>query len=166
MIKSRGMENRRYKRHHTLDRPEYNFSYDVETPVECEIDGGQKTPAHLKFPACSKNLSVEGICLVSDKKLKKGTPVHLSLFLPETNETVAMEGEVKWSAERIETPEGDLKENSKKMFDTGIKLKEVNGDPVPQTIHYDKLFKLQWSNVLESVFGRYRLIMDERRKES
>lgn len=157
-------DHRRYKRHGAKGRLEYNFSYDVTTKMEFQIENENKIPdrAHT-FSGLSKNLSVEGLCFVSDKQLKKGTPLHLLLHLPESNEIVSMEGEVKWSEVTFAEEEDEVIID-KPLFDTGIKLSEVNGNPVHETIHYDELFNLQWSVVLESVFGRFRLIMDEKKK--
>ncbi len=164
-MKQRNQENRRYKRHSTQGQLVYNFTYDVKTEMEFQIeDKNFSSESARKFSALSKNLSAEGMCFISDKKLRKGTPLHVSLHLPESNETVDMEGEVKWS-ESCRAEERIRQQADKPLFDTGIKLWEVNGRPVSESIHYDELFKLQWSVVLESVFGKYRLIMDERKKE-
>jgi Tfp pilus assembly protein PilZ len=159
-MEPRQQEKRRYKRHRTLRQKDYDFAYSVETRMECEIEDEKKNPDHSKFNAYTQNLSAEGMCFVSEQKLTKGTPVHLSLFLPDCDEMVDMEGHVKWSLEK------QAEQDHKKIFATGIQLDEVNGQLVSESIHYDELFRLQWSVVLESVFGRYRLFIDQKKKKT
>jgi len=153
---------RKYKRHKISEDIQDNVFYNVKTKMEFHIDsyGGIE-----KYTAYTKNLSVEGLCFISDKKLDKGIPVHLSLFLPKFNEEVCMDGQVKWSKSFSRVDKNYLDIKSDDVFETGMRILMVNGCPVFESIHYDELFHLQWSALLESVFGKYRLLMDKRSNE-
>jgi len=66
-----------------------------------------------------KNLSVEGICFSSEKQLKAGTKIELSIALPESPAPIDIRGEVVWSR-----PVGGEK-GAKAIFDTGVKLVNI-----------------------------------------
>ena len=58
---------------------------------------------------------------------------------------------------------GDKK--NKQMYHIGVILALVNGKPVNESVHFDKEYGVDWSVVLESVFGSYKMLMGERYKK-
>jgi len=149
-------DNRKYKRYEQDLKVYFNFPYDLETKVEFELDKAKKTNLKgQKFSGVSLNFSTEGVCFVSAKKLFKGDKLQLDVYLPADNHPIHMEGEVCWSKEHFPS---DLPSDS---FDTGVLLKTVKGKPVGKSIYYDEKYHVYWSEVLESVLGNFRIIMQK-----
>ncbi len=134
-----------------LDLNFFDFPYDAETKLSYKVEEEDGE----KYAGKSKNIGASGLCLTSDHKLKKGQHLHLEIFLPQSRQPIHMDGEVCWCS-----PSVDLKA----MFDAGIKLKAVEGESVQESVHMDKAHHILWSNVLESVFGTFRKLVQEKHK--
>lgn len=159
-------EKRKYKRYNTEARIYFDYAYDLETKVKFEIvSQKQLKNSKKKYLAVSRNISAEGLCFVSHKGVDKGDQLFLELYLPNSVDPINMSGEVKWcdSVAGSSTYVMDDKEN-KPMFHVGVILSHVGEEPVRESIHFDKEYGVNWSVVLESVFGSYKMLMGEKYK--
>ena len=144
-------EKRQYERYDTELRVYFDRGFEVETKVKYQIlDKQKEKPISRKYAALSKNVSAEGLSFVSSQQLEKGDYLHLEVYLPTAIRPVRMEGEVRWS-----NPVAKEKHQGP-LFQTGVLLKKVNGETVDQTVHFDKEYHVNWSNVLESVLGSFK----------
>lgn len=148
-------ERRKYVRFDTEVKINFHVSYLLKTKVRFQLENGGKI-LPPKYPALSRNISVEGLGFSSDKKLKDGDCLYMEVYLPGQAKPVYMEGKVCWSRRTLG------KERYK--YNTGIKLITVSGKPVRASIYYDKKYKVIWSAVLDSVFGSFRKTMQKNRK--
>lgn len=144
-------EKRKYERYGTELKLYFDRSFEVETKVKYQLlDKAKEKPLSRKYPALSKNVSAEGLSFVASQQLKKGDYLNLEVYLPTATEPVRMEGEVRWSRPLAE----DKREGP--LFQTGVLLKKVNGETVDKTIYFDQEYRVSWSNVLESVLGKFK----------
>ena len=154
-------ERRRYDRYDTEVKIYFQVNYDIQTKVKYQIiDKAKEETGSQKYSALSKNVSAQGICFTSDRRLTKGDLLHLEIYLPKGKEPIHMEGEVRWSVPATE------KTHQSEKFDTGVQLITVNGQSVDQTIYFDKSHQIIWSIVLESTLGNFRLLTRNRNKSS
>ena len=131
----------------------YGFPYDAKAELEYQVE--DKSHHLTKYMGVSKNVCATGLCLTSDHKLEEGQQVHLDVFLPHSHQPIRMDGEVCWcDRSSLSNPEHPL-------FDAGIKLRTVEGQPVDETVHLDEAHHVLWSNVLEAVFGTFRKLVQE-----
>jgi hypothetical protein len=115
-----------------------------------------------KYPAISKNVSLEGLGFVASKPLSEGDLLILELYLPHERNPIHMEGKVCWS----KPAEVEI-QSSKLRFETGVQLIKIEGQTVPETIYFDKEYKILWSKVLDSILGGYRLhVQKEKNRNS
>ena len=131
----------------------YGFPYDAATKLKYQVE--DKDRHRKKYTGVSKNIGVTGLCLTSDHSLEKGQQVQLEVFLPYGHQPIHMDGEVCW-CER-----SSLSDAKRVLFDTGIKLMTVEGQSVDETVHLDEAHHVLWSNVLESIFGTFRKLVQE-----
>ncbi|MBI5150781.1 MAG: PilZ domain-containing protein [Candidatus Omnitrophica bacterium] len=143
-------EKRQYERYDTELKVYFHHTYDIRTKVRFQLfDRLKKKAISQKYSALSKNVSAEGISFVSSHPPKKGDYLNLEVYLPTATQPVVMEGEVRWSRLIARDKEG-------KVFQTGVLLKKVNNNPIHDTIYFDEEYHIHWSNVLESVLGKYK----------
>jgi PilZ domain-containing protein len=83
-----------------------------------------------RFRAIGKNIGVEGILFTADQELKTGTILNLEIFLPERDDPVYIEGEVRWCRKTREA------KDDKDSFDIGIKFLTVDKEHVISLIKY------------------------------
>jgi len=152
MTKSK-KEKRKYARYDTEVKIFFRVTYDIKTKVEFQIKERDKKALSKKYPAESKNVSVEGLRFSSKKKLEEGDIVYLEVYLPTIKEPIYMKGEVRWSHAT------SLKEKKEHKFDTGVELMTVNGRSVRDSVYFDETNKVFWSTVLDSVLGSFRKIV-------
>lgn len=156
-------EQRKQKRYEAEQKIYFDFSYQVEAKMKFQVsDNVKKSNFKRKYLALSRNVSSEGLCFVSQKKLEKGSFLDLEVFLPGNHEQIHMEGEVQWCSC---TQDDLLNESENQQFDTGVKLVSVEGQPVQDTIHFDEIYQVEWSTVLESILGKFRILMQDKRKK-
>jgi len=152
-------ERRKYLRYDTEVKVAFVVKYDLRTRVKF-----RKLPASRnsgqEYCGFSRNISVEGICFVAGKKLRRGDFLQLSVYPPKMKNPVLMEGRVLWS-KRLLAMSG-----RPDVFYTGLNVLTVGGQPVKETIHYDQEYKIFWSAVLESVFGSFAVMMKRLCEES
>ena len=103
------MNKRRHARFQDRQEIKCSFVYDVDTQVDVEVKNKLSfMGVHERFIGYTRNLSAEGICFVSEKRLEPGQILMLEVHLPDSPEIVKMEGEVKWSKdstlERVNNP--------------------------------------------------------------
>jgi len=159
-------ERRGYERYKTSIDIHFRCIYDLTTKVEFELIDQKKGKAgSKKYPAVSRNVSAGGLCFVCDKELKQGDLLYIEVYLPSTKEVIPMRGEVRWC--KPFSPSSDdvsQKENKQYAFQTGVKLISVKKELVDESIHHDKVYNVDWSIVLETIFGNYRVLMGGRYK--
>ncbi|HNV24409.1 MAG TPA: PilZ domain-containing protein [Candidatus Omnitrophota bacterium] len=148
-----GAEKRRNNRFPAEVAMRYDFAYDVETKLKIQVKK-EFIPQKLipKYPAISKNVSLEGIGFVASKLLSEGDFLNLELYLPHEKDPIHMEGKVRWSK-----PVQPEKPNSKLCYETGVQLITIEGKEVEETIYFDEQYKILWSKVLDNILGGYHL---------
>ncbi len=98
-----------------VDRRKY-IRFDTEIKVNFQIQEKRKdSTLPGKISGISRNISVEGICFISKKKLEPGNRLELEVFFPSESKPLRIEGEVRWS--RLVQSK-----KSKAMFETGVEL--------------------------------------------
>jgi hypothetical protein len=153
--KTHPVERRRYPRYDTEMEVYFEINYDTKIRVEFEVLGerdnklGDVAPKY--FGLC-KNISAEGLLIVSKKQLAKDDNLIIYVYEPMVTKPVVMEGCVRWCNK---SPEID---KSGEMFHAGVQIKSVNSVSVPDSIYLDKKYKVMWSVLLESVFGNFAAI--------
>ncbi|HQP10191.1 MAG TPA: PilZ domain-containing protein [Candidatus Omnitrophota bacterium] len=160
-------ERRKYDRYKTDVEIYFDFIYDLETKVKFEViaENGE-TAASEKYSAVSRNVSVGGLCFSSTQKVTQGDLLHLEVFLPGSGDPVHMKGRVEWCKPVIPSYEDRLREEVEgdRPFEVGVRLMFVGDQPVEDTIHHDPTYDVDWSVVLESIFGNYRMLMEGKYK--
>jgi len=161
-----GKNKRKYKRYNTEAKIYFDYSYDLETKVEFELIGKEKKEkSKKKYLAVSRNISAEGLCFVTHKSVKEGGLLYMEVYLPNVVEPIHMRGEVIWCDDASESSKVALDDKkNKQMYRIGVVISLVEGKPVADSIHFDKEYGVNWSNVLESVFGSYKMLMGEKYK--
>jgi hypothetical protein len=147
-------EKRRHPRYTAEAKVYFNVIYDVRAKVKFEVmaKSGERAVSQEKIPAISKNVSAEGMCITCSRQLNKGDLLRLEVFLPHKQDPLAMDGEVRWLQELP----------AKGRFDTGIRLLNINGNPVVSSVYHDGVNEIVWSSVLESVFGDFKKTTQKR----
>ncbi len=166
-MNDKGKERRKHKRYNTDVEIYFDFIYDLETKVKFEvIDKEGEAVSSKKYSAYSRNVSVGGLCFSSTKKVAQGDLLHLEVYVPGAEKPVHMKGKVEWCKPATISYKDRLHEEveGQRIFEVGVRLITVGGKPVEETIHHDAAFDVDWSIVLESVFGNYRLLMEGKHK--
>ncbi len=128
----------------------FQLSFEVKTQVNFQIvDRDLNRPLSRKYLALSKNVSIEGLCFSSLKKLEEGELLVIEIVSPASKQPVRMKGLVRWSR-KLTPPEFD-----DNKFDTGVKIIEISGRPLDATYTRDAEKKVVWSGVLEAVMGNF-----------
>lgn len=71
------------------------------------------------LPAVTKNISMKGICFVSEKQLTSGSMISIELHLPGKSLPLHLEGQIRWSKQ--------LKQKGPvTMYESGVTLFVVN----------------------------------------
>ena len=149
------IERRKYLRYGTEMKVYFRVKYDIETRVKFKVLQGESTH---KYSGLCKNVSVEGLCFVSKKKLNVGDLLLLEVYEPIIKGPIVMEGQVRWSR-RLPGEDG-----AEDVYHTGVKLALVNGKSVPDSIRLDSKYKVAWSIVLDSLFGNFAAMVRKLKK--
>lgn len=150
-------EKRRNARYDLTEKLKADFAYDFRSKLEFQFSKLSDTAASAaKYVARSKNVSLEGLCFYSDQRLKQGDVLNLEFYVPGDTQPIHMEGEVRWSKLAAEAEEG------RRFFDTGVRLAKVEGHKVHDSVYFDKTYDIYWSNVLETILGKFRIIQQEK----
>ena len=155
-------EKRRYDRYETDVKIDFYVSFDVQTKIDFRVKDPQKgNLSPRKYSAISNNISAEGLSFSSAKLLKKGDGLVLDVFIPSADLPIVMEGVVRWCRKLSSSPERT------QIYESGIKLLNVNGNSVEKSIFQDPSTQVTWSVVLDSVFGNFKhLVLKDRKKFS
>jgi len=147
-------DNKRdHKRYITKPKEKVHFAYDVTTQLDFQIRSkDNKDALSEKHCATMKNVSVVGLCFESENEIHDGDDIHIKVYFPGTAECVDMEGEVRWI------------EKHGNRFDAGVELETVEGKQVAESVHFDDLYQIEWSEVLETVFGKFKINLNQRKK--
>jgi hypothetical protein len=144
-------ERRKYERYDMKAKVHFRIYYELTTKVKFCLFGEHKGKVRAKeFTGITRNISVEGLCFYSPKKLKKNDTIFIKIYLPESRKPIPMIGQVQWSKKTPAHAKGKFK------FNTGVKLLSVRGHSVVRSIHIDRKYKESWSIVLDSVLGGFR----------
>ncbi len=158
-MEERLKKNRRRHLRYAIERQVcFDFAYDMETSVMFQVAREQR--AKRKYRGVSRNVSAEGLCFVSNKKLDRGDRLDLEVYLPGQEQAIVMSGEVQWCEP---TDRASLAVSRRRPFQTGVQLVSVEGKPVRESIYFDATYQVAWSTVLESVLGKFRVLMQQRR---
>lgn len=153
-------ERRKYPRYDTALKLYYNVKYDIKMRVIFWI-----VPDFLRnivirrYPGVIKNISAEGLCFVSKKKLEIGDILQLEVYAPKSKIPIKMESEVRWCQK---LPAGG---NERNIFQTGVKIILVNGKSVADSIYFDNEYKVMWSEVLNIIFSNFAAMIKELKKK-
>ena len=151
-------ERRLYERYDTALKIQFYVNFDLETKIDFRVKRENKKDfSKGVYSAVSKNVSVEGICFSSEKKLRKGDVLLLDVYVPSASKPIKMLGHVRWS-QPIDAKAKNVK------YDTGVKVTAVNEELVEKTIFIDDIYHVAWSIVLESVFGGFKHLALERKR--
>jgi len=142
-------ERRKYLRYDTELKVYFRVKYDIKTRVRFQVmqDSLEGHSAH-KYAGLCKNVSVEGLCFESKKKLQKGDILLIEVYEPIIKRPVFMDAEVCWSRKFPK----DVRRNT---YYTGVRLISVNDRSVSDSIYFDKNYKVMWSAALDSLFGSF-----------
>ena len=150
------LERRKYVRYDTDMKVYFHVKYDIKTRVKFKvIKGGEEH----KYSGLCKNVSVEGLCFVSNKELSNGDLLLLEVYEPIVKGPVIMEAKVRWCKKL------PLDKKGKQMFSAGVQIISVNGKSVPPSIHIEKEYRVAWSTVLDSLFGNFAAMIRKLKKK-
>ena len=79
----------------------------------------------------AKNLSAEGLCIVTDREIPRDKDVELDLYLPGKKRTVRVHGKVMWTQKIKGTDK-----NKADHFEAGIKLYMADKDDENTLLKY------------------------------
>jgi len=148
MVNQPKVERRKHQRYETDLKIDFSVSFELETKIRFQVKDESKRVAVPKvYNALGHNINAEGLGFTTGIKLEKGEHLMIDLYLPSVKEPIPMEGRVRWCSP-IEGKTGDYR--------IGVRLIQVRGEDVEKSIFYDQTNKIQWSIVLESVFGGFK----------
>jgi hypothetical protein len=149
-VKNIDRERREYPRYDTEVKIYFHLKYDIQTRVKFKVlVSNHKASDSHKYSGLSKNVSAEGLCFISKKKLEKGDLLFIEVYEPKVKGPVKMEGQVRWSRKL------PGKTRAKDAYFTGVRIILVDNKLVSDTIYFDKKYKVMWSTILESLFGNF-----------
>ena len=83
-----------------------------------------------------KNLSKEGALIITDKRLREGTEIHLTMDVPGDNVPIFASAEVAWQKGAIGT----------NAYETGVKFKKIDSPDKGRLLEY---IYTQWLKLLD-----------------
>ena len=151
-------EQRKAERYPVARDVEFDFFYDFKSAMKVSEQVETKTDQRIKYYAQSKNVSLQGLCFKCEKHLDRGDVLDLELLIPGDDEAVRLQGEVRW-VKSLPEEEGHV------AYDIGVKVCTVNGIAADSTIYFDKNYHVYWSEVLESILGKFRIIQQQKQQQ-
>jgi len=149
MSEDKDPQNRKHPRFETDIKVHFQLPYDFRTEVDFSVDVESKHGQPNKYVGFTKNISVQGLCFQSNKRLNPGDALWLELHLPSTSEIIYMQGETRWCQLVAASPE------TVKSFVTGVEIQKVDGVDIEQTVYFDEKYGVTWSQLLERVLGNF-----------
>jgi hypothetical protein len=143
------LQKRKYPRFETEVKVHFQLPYDFRTEIDFSVDVEAKHGSPQMYVGFSKNISVQGLCFESNKRLNPGDVLWLELHMPSTNEIIYMQGQVRWCQLSSASPE------TVKSFVTGLEVHKVDGVDIEQTVYFDEQYGVTWSHLLERVLGNF-----------
>ena len=131
----------------------FNVDYELETKVEFQVINKKNDSLSEKHIAYSRNISAEGLCFTSEVKLHETDNLNLEVYLPDSDTPIPMKGEVKW-----------CKKSGTAQCETGVIIKMVNNKSVKDSIIFDQVYKIKWSEVLNAIFGNFEKFVQDKKK--
>ena len=102
-----------------VERRKY-IRFEAQTEIHFHIsERSEEESTRKRISGITKNLSIQGVCFVSDKELEAGAVITLEVNLPTQEEPLLLEGEVRWS--QVSENQGE-----EGMYETGVKLFTVD----------------------------------------
>lgn len=146
MSGSRKSERRHHERYETDLKIAFSVNFDLETKIKFQVQGKpNETSSNCVYNGVGHNINVEGLGFSSGVKLEKGEMLLMDVFLPTVPEPIQMTGKVRWCSS-----------SNPGEFKTGVKILKVRGEDVQSSVFLDPTHKVQWSILLESVFGGFK----------
>jgi len=102
--------------------------FDIDAEVNFQVLDKNRVTLETAS-ALAKNLSIEGVCFISHKKLEPGRIIKLEIILPYQSRPLHLEGKIRWS-HPIKNQEG------KERFEVGVKLLIVEKSDETKFIRY------------------------------
>ncbi len=146
-------DRRKYSHYDTELKIYFEVKYDMNTKIEFSvIKKSQNEAMKHKYAGICRNVSAEGLCFASEKKMKRGDLLLLDVYAPNTKKPVRMEGWVRWSRKLMRGPGATC------AYHTGVLLISAGGNLIADSIYFDKDYKVAWSAALDSLFGTFALM--------
>ena len=137
-------ERRKYDRYGSNMEVSFKLIYDVHTQIKYQIiDTQGERLLSKKYSGFSQDVSAEGLRFTSSEKLNSGDIIRVEVYTLMTPKPIMMDAEVRWCRLNPQSNHPDTK------FETGIKIMTVNQKPVAETVKFDKVRGVVWSDVLE-----------------
>ncbi|MFH1413908.1 MAG: PilZ domain-containing protein [Candidatus Omnitrophota bacterium] len=90
----------------------------IDIPLNyCSCNSG------VPIKALTHDISIKGLCIISDKLFPDGTVLNLCLMMRDNNEKIFIKGKVIW-----------LKDTSYQKYRMGIRLEDMSLKPVPMVL--------------------------------
>lgn len=151
-------EKRRYDRYGSKMPIACRVIYDFKTQIKYQIiEYGEEKILSEKYDGVSKDISAEGFGFISSQQLNKGDIVRIEVYIPGREEPVHLDGEVRWSQ-----PVPSL--GRERGYETGVHVFRVNGTLVADTVRFDKIRGIHWSEVLDVILKHF-LDQDKENRE-
>ena len=152
-------EKRRHQRYEHEVSITVHYSYDLKTTIKFQRLPTATPPVESRqYSAVTKNISVDGLCFIASEKLATDDKVSIEVYLPDHDQPTCLTAQVCWSKSL------EAASNVEIHYETGVRLLTVDGRPVLDSIYYDTEHEVEWNDVLESIFGRYRILAREKKK--
>ncbi len=103
--------------------------FDLDTNIKFGFFEDIGIDANMKGKA--KNLSAEGVCIVTEKEIPRGKNIELDISLPGRKRPIRVHGKVVW-AHKIK----GVDKNMVDRFETGIKLYTIEKDDENTLLKY------------------------------
>lgn len=116
------MENKKAERRRFI-------RFDLDTNIKFRFFDGMNINESMKGKA--KNLSAEGVCIVTEKEIPRNKNIELDISLPGKKRPVRIHGKVIWT-HRIK----GVDKNMSDRFEAGIKLYTVDKDDENTLLKY------------------------------
>lgn len=87
---------------------------------------------HIKRNDLMKNVSNDGMCLVTNEKFSEGTLLLLEFDLPDTKDIISAEGKVVWADGKFT----ERDEIGRRVFHTGIQFVNIKPDDKSKLVAY------------------------------
>ena len=139
------MNNRRkFERYDSSAEVSFKLLFDVQTQIKYQIiDTQGERLLSKQYQGLSQDVSAEGLRFTSSEKLNKGDILRLEVYTQRSDNPVLMDAEVRWCRSNA------ISSNPANRFEIGVKIASVNSKNVAETIRFDKIKGVVWSEVLE-----------------